>query len=56
MAEAVRYFETHQVHRIVLNAEETNRRAQSLYLRFGFHLVYTRGFVLARDIKEGLRT
>ncbi|PWT71164.1 MAG: hypothetical protein C5B60_11270 [Chloroflexi bacterium] len=53
MAEAVRYFATHQVHRIVLNAEETNRRAQSLYLRFGFHPAYTRGFVLARDIKEG---
>jgi ribosomal protein S18 acetylase RimI-like enzyme len=50
MAEAVRYFAAHQVRRIVLNAEETNWRAQSLYLRFGFHLVYTRGFVLARDI------
>jgi [ribosomal protein S18]-alanine N-acetyltransferase len=50
MAEAVRYFAGHQVRRIVLNAEETNRRAQSLYLRFGFQLAYTRGFVLARDI------
>jgi ribosomal protein S18 acetylase RimI-like enzyme len=50
MAEAVRYFATHQVHRIVLNAEETNRRAQSLYLRFGFHLVFTRGYVLSRAI------
>jgi [ribosomal protein S18]-alanine N-acetyltransferase len=50
IAEAVRYFATHRVHRIVLNAEETNRRAQSLYLRFGFHPVCTRGFVLEREI------
>jgi ribosomal protein S18 acetylase RimI-like enzyme len=50
MAEAVHYFEAHQVHRIVLNAEDTNWRAQSLYLRFGFHPAYSRGFVLERDI------
>ncbi|MGO8949885.1 MAG: GNAT family N-acetyltransferase [Ktedonobacterales bacterium] len=50
MAEAVRYFQAHQVDTILLNAEETNQRAQSLYLRFGFHLAYSRGFVLERDI------
>jgi ribosomal protein S18 acetylase RimI-like enzyme len=50
MAEAVRYFQAHHVWKIVLNTEESNVRAQALYERFGFHLVYQRGFVLERAI------
>lgn len=50
MAEAVRYFQEHRVEKIVLNADEKNHRAQSLYLRFGFHKVYSRGFVLERAL------
>ncbi len=50
MAEAVRYFQAHRVEKIVLNADEKNHRAQSLYLRFGFHKVYGRGFVLERAL------
>ncbi len=56
MAEAVRYFQVHQVGRIVLNAEENNQRAQALYLRFGFHQVYSRGFVLEREIASDIGT
>ena len=37
MAEAVRYFERNRVWKIVLNTEETNTRAHTLYERFGFH-------------------
>jgi ribosomal-protein-alanine N-acetyltransferase len=51
MAEAVRYFETQHVLKIVLNTEETNYRAHRLYERFGFFLVYPRGFVLGRQIE-----
>jgi ribosomal protein S18 acetylase RimI-like enzyme len=50
MAEAVRYFRAHHVWKIVLNTEESNVRAQELYHRFGFHMVYQRGFVLERAI------
>jgi [ribosomal protein S18]-alanine N-acetyltransferase len=50
MADAVRYFISQGVTRILLNTEETNSRAHRLYERFGFHLVHPRGFVLARDI------
>ena len=50
MAEAVRYFRAHHVWKIVLNTEESNVRAQALYERFSFHLVYQRGFVLERAI------
>jgi [ribosomal protein S18]-alanine N-acetyltransferase len=50
MAEAVRYFRAHHVWKIVLNTEESNVRAQALYERFGFHMVYQRGFVLERSI------
>ena len=50
MAEAVRYFQGHRVEKIVLNADAKNHRAQSLYRRFGFHQVYSRGFVLERSL------
>lgn len=52
MAEAMRYFQGHRVHKIVLNTEETNTRAHALYERFGFHRVAQRGFVLGREISE----
>jgi ribosomal protein S18 acetylase RimI-like enzyme len=50
MAEAVRYFQSRHVWKIVLNTEESNARAHALYERFGFHRVYPRGFVLERAI------
>lgn len=49
MAEAVRYFQRHQVAKIVLNTEETNTRAHRLYERFGFYLAPQRGFALGRN-------
>ena len=48
MAEAVRYFQRHQVAKIVLNTEETNTRAHRLYERFGFYLAPQHGFALGR--------
>ena len=50
MAEAIRYFQSHHVWKIVLNTEESNTRAHQLYERFGFHLVSPRGFVLGRPL------
>lgn len=50
MAEAVRYFQSCTVWKIVLNTEEQNTRAHRLYERFGFHQVFPRGFVLGRAI------
>ncbi|MEO7003131.1 MAG: GNAT family N-acetyltransferase [Ktedonobacterales bacterium] len=50
MAEAVRYFQRHQVAKIVLNTEETNTRAHRLYEWFGFYLTNPRGFALRREI------
>lgn len=50
MAEAIRYFQSHHVWKIVLNTEETNTRAHRLYERFGFQLVNPRGFVLGRSL------
>lgn len=50
MAEAVRYFQSCKVWKIVLNTEEQNTRAHRLYERFGFHEVSPRGFVLGRAI------
>lgn len=50
MAEAVRYFQRCGVLKIVLNTEETNTRAQTLYERFGFHVAPPRGFVLGADL------
>jgi len=52
MAEAVRYFQSCKVWKIVLNTEEQNTRAHRLYERFGFHLVAPRGFVLGREIEN----
>lgn len=50
MSEAVRYFQSCRVWKIVLNTEEQNTRAHRLYERFGFHRVSPRGFVLGREI------
>jgi ribosomal protein S18 acetylase RimI-like enzyme len=50
MAEAVRYFERQRVWKIVLNTEEENTRAHTLYEWFGFQLIEPRGFVLGRQI------
>ncbi len=50
MADAVHYFQQHNVWKIVLNTEETNTRAHRLYEWFGFHRIPSRGFVLARPI------
>jgi ribosomal protein S18 acetylase RimI-like enzyme len=51
MADAVRYFQSAKVWKIVLNTEEQNTRAHRLYERFGFQLVAPRGFVLGREIE-----
>lgn len=50
MTEAVRYFQSCKVWKIVLNTDEQNTRAHRLYERFGFHRVSPRGFVLGRPI------
>ncbi|HEX6818256.1 MAG TPA: GNAT family N-acetyltransferase, partial [Ktedonobacterales bacterium] len=50
MAEAVRYFASRGVRRILLNTEEQNIRAHALYERFGFVRVPPQGFVLERPI------
>jgi ribosomal-protein-alanine N-acetyltransferase len=50
MAEAIRYFRSQKVWKIVLNTEETNTRAHALYERFGFHVVKPEGYVLGRDL------
>jgi ribosomal-protein-alanine N-acetyltransferase len=50
MAEAVRFFASHNVWKIVLNTEEQNYHAHRLYEWFGFYLVHPRGFVLERAI------
>lgn len=55
MAEAIYYFEKQRARRILLNTEERNVRAHRLYERFGFHTVPSRGFVLARDIRDDIR-
>lgn len=50
MADAIRYFQQHNVWKIVLNTEETNTRAHRLYEWFGFHPIPSRGFVLAHNL------
>jgi GNAT superfamily N-acetyltransferase len=50
MAEAVRYFERHDVSRIILNTEEENTRAHRLYEYFGFFLTSKNGFALGCPI------
>lgn len=54
LAEAVRYFASQHVTKILLNTEESNTRAQALYERFDFHEVAPRGFVLGRPITESV--
>lgn len=48
MAEAVRYFASRRVRKIILNTEEQNTQAHALYERFGFVRTAQQGFVLQR--------
>jgi len=50
MAEAIRYFQRHDVSRIILNTEEDNTRAHRLYEYFGFFLTSSSGFALGAPI------
>lgn len=50
MAEAIRFFEQTHVARILLNTEETNLHAHSLYEWFGFVRTSQMGFVLRKNI------
>ncbi len=52
MAEAIRYFQRHDVSRIILNTEEENTRAHRLYEYFGFFLTSKNGFALGCPIGE----
>lgn len=50
MAEAVRYFASERVTRIMLNTEEQNTHAHRLYEWFGFIRLAQRGFVLRQAL------
>ncbi len=50
MAEAIHYFQHHDVSRIILNTEEENTRAHRLYEYFGFFLTSSQGFALGSHI------
>ena len=50
MAEAVRFFQQEQVSRIMLNTQDTNTHAHSLYEWFGFIRIHQQGFVLRKPL------
>jgi [ribosomal protein S18]-alanine N-acetyltransferase len=50
MAEAIHFFEREKVTRIMLNTQEDNSHAHSLYEWFGFIRLQQRGFVLRRAL------
>lgn len=50
MAEAIRFFQSEHVSRIMLNTQEENVHAHRLYEWFGFIRVLQRGFVLRRTL------
>src|SRR6266568_194993 len=50
MAEAIRFFESASVSRIMLNTQEDNVRAHSLYEWFGFERIQQMGFVLRKAL------
>lgn len=52
MAEAIRYFQSENAWKIVLNTEEKNTRAHRLYEWFGFYLTRPRGFALGMSLAE----
>ncbi|MEO8971440.1 MAG: GNAT family N-acetyltransferase [Ktedonobacteraceae bacterium] len=50
MAEAIRFFERERVQRIMLNTQEENIHAHSLYEWFGFARIDQKGFVLRKPL------
>ena len=50
MADAIRFFQSEHVSRIMLNTQEENVHAHRLYEWFGFIRVLQRGFVLRRTL------